>query len=247
MIVKEILSKSVLSKSQIYDYAVNPYIGCTHCCAYCYAAYMRRFTGHKESWGDFVDIKINAPELLAKEIKKKHMGQVWVSGVCDPYQPLEEQYQLTRRCLEILVARRWPVVIQTKSPLVLRDISILEKARDIEVGFSIATADEGMRKLFEPGAPQIKERTKALEILHSRGIKTFAMIAPIIPGASGLVNELSGKVDYVLVGRMNYHYADRLYKQSGMEWAREDRFFIDQSDKLKKGFESAGIPVTVLF
>ena len=248
MIVKEILSKSILSKSQIYDYAVNPYIGCTHSCAYCYATYMKRFTGHKEKWGDFVDIKINAPELLAKEIKNKRMGTVWVSGVCDPYQPLEEQYQLTKRCLEILVARRWPVVIQTKSPLVLRDISILEKARDIEVGFSIATTDEGIRKLFEPGAPQIKERIKALEILHSRKIKTFAMIAPILPGAAaGLVNELSGKVDYVLVGRLNYYYADRLYKQSGMEWAKEDQFFMDESDELKKGFESAGIPVTVLF
>jgi DNA repair photolyase len=247
MTVKEILSKSILSKSQIYDYAVNPYIGCSHSCAYCYAAYMGRYTGHKERWGDFVDVKINASELLAKEIKKKHMGQVWVSGVCDPYQPLEQEYQLTKRCLEILVARRWPVVIQTKSPLVVRDISILEKAKDIEVGFSIATADEGIRKLLEPGAPPIKERINALGILHSRGIKTFAMIAPILPGAAALVNDLAGKVDYVLVGRLNYHYADRLYKQSGMEWAKEDQFFMDESDKLKKGFESAGMPVTVQF
>ncbi len=84
MIVREIFAKSVLSKSQIYDYAINPYVGCSHSCRYCYAAFMRRFTGHKEKWGEFVDVKINAPELLAREIKRKQMGRVWVSGVCDP-------------------------------------------------------------------------------------------------------------------------------------------------------------------
>ena len=248
MIVKEVLSKSILSKSQIYDYVVNPYVGCSHSCAYCYAAFMKRFTGHREKWGTFVDIKINSPALLAKEIVKKRVGKVWVSGVCDPYQPLEEQYLLTKMCLELLVAYNWPVIIQTKSPLVLRDIEILEKSKDIEVGFSIATTDEGMRALFEPGAPPFKERIKALEIIHSRGIKTFAMIAPILPGAAaGLVNELAGKVDYVLVDRLNYHYADRLYKEHKMEWAKEDQFFIHESDELKRGLESAGISVTVPF
>jgi len=85
MIVREI-SQIYLSKSQIQDYALNPYVGCSHSCRYCYAAFMRRFTGHREKWGEFVDIKVNAPELLAREIQKKRMGRVWVSGVCDPYQ-----------------------------------------------------------------------------------------------------------------------------------------------------------------
>ena len=102
MKIKEIHSKSILSPSKIYDYVVNPYVGCQHACSYCYARFMKRFTGHKEPWGDFVDVKINAPDLLSKEIKKKRMGTVWVSGVCDPYQPLEAKYKLTRRCLEIL-------------------------------------------------------------------------------------------------------------------------------------------------
>jgi len=87
MIVREIFAKSVLLKSQIYDYAINPYVGCSHSCRYCYAAFMRRFTGHREKWGEFVDVKINAPELLAGEIGRKRMGRVWVSGVCDPYFP----------------------------------------------------------------------------------------------------------------------------------------------------------------
>jgi len=170
MIVREIFAKSILSKSQIYDYAINPYVGCSHSCRYCYAAFMRRFTGHKERWGDFVDIKVNAPDLLAREIKRKQQGRVWISGVCDPYQAAEKKYKLTVRCLEILLENQWPVAIQTKSSLVLRDIEVLEKFRDIEVGFSITTADEKIRKIFEPGASPIKERICALDVLHSTAI-----------------------------------------------------------------------------
>jgi DNA repair photolyase len=88
MKIREIKAKSILSKSQVYDYALNPYVGCQHGCVYCYAKFMKRFTGHRETWGKFVDIKINAPELLAYEVKRKKVGRVWISGVCDPYQPL---------------------------------------------------------------------------------------------------------------------------------------------------------------
>jgi DNA repair photolyase len=247
MIVQEIVSKSVLSKSQIYDYAINPYVGCSHSCRYCYAAFMRRFTGHKEKWGEFVDVKINAPALLAKEIKRKRMGRVWVSGVCDPYQAVEKKYELTKKCLNILVENQWPVTIQTKSSLVLRDIEILEKSKDIEVGFSITTADDKIRKLFEPGAPSIKERIHALDVLHSRGIQTFAMIAPILPGAEGLVEELADKVDHILIDRVNYFYANRIYTENRMEWANEDPFFFQTGEGLKEGFKRKGIPVRVLF
>src|SRR5512137_96935 len=95
MIVKEIRSKTILSASKIQDYVINPYVGCQHGCRYCYARYIKKFTNHKEAWGDFVDIRINAPELLTVEIKKKKRGRVWVSGLCDPYQPLEKKYQVT--------------------------------------------------------------------------------------------------------------------------------------------------------
>jgi DNA repair photolyase len=247
MIVREIFSKAILSKSQIYDYAINPYVGCSHSCRYCYAAFMKRFTGHKEKWGEFVDVKINAPELLAKEIKRKRMGRVWVSGVCDPYQAAEKKYKLTRSCLEILLKNQWAVTIQTKSSLVLRDIDILEKFKDIEVGFSIGTADEKIRKLFEPGASPIKVRIHALDVIHSKGIRTFAMIAPLLPGDDGLIEELSGKVDHVLIDRLNYFYANRIYTENNLEWAKEEPFFIQQSEELKEGFERKGIPVQVLF
>src|SRR5512142_2558689 len=124
MIVKEIRAKAILSKSRIQDWALNAYVGCAHDCAYCYARFMKRFTGHAEPWGTFVDVKVNAVELLEREVGRKKKGAVWISGVCDAYQPLEERYRLTRRCLEILVDHGWPVRVQTKSPLVLRDLDI---------------------------------------------------------------------------------------------------------------------------
>lgn len=242
MKIMDIKAKSILSKSQIYDYALNPYVGCRHGCVYCYAKFMKRFTGHKERWGEFVDAKINAPELLTDEIRKKKIGRVWISGVCDPYQPIEKPYRLTRRCLEILAENAWPVTIQTKSPLVLRDIGILKKSKDAEVGFTITTADEKIRTIFEPGAPPSEKRIEALGKIHSENIKTFAMIAPILPGSEGLVTALKGKVDNVIMDRLNYHYADWAYKKYGLQWAMEDGFFSKKVEELKMSFEKEGIP-----
>jgi DNA repair photolyase len=247
MKVREIKAKNILSRSQVYDYALNPYVGCQHDCLYCYAKFMKRFTGHRERWGEFVDVKINAPELLASEVKKKKVGRVWISGVCDPYQPLEKKYMLTKRCLEILVESAWPFTVQTKSSLVLRDIEILKRADDVEVGFTITTADEKIRKIFEPGASPASERIEALAHLHAVGIRTFVMVAPILPGAEGLVSALKGKVEYVIIDRLNYHYADWAYKKYGMQWAREDSFFSEKGEELEMAFELEGISCQMVF
>ena len=186
MYIKEIQAKTILSKSRIFPYVINPYVGCQHNCSYCYAHFMKRFTGHREPWGQFVDVKINAIELLEHEITRKKSARVWVSGVCDPYQPLEKKYQLTRGCLQILAERQWPVTVQTRSPMVLRDMDILKTGRDFEVGMSITTADDSIRYKFEPFAPPISERLGALDELHQAGIRTFAMLAPILPGCEEL-------------------------------------------------------------
>ncbi len=234
LIVKEVQAKTILSKSKVYPYVVNPYTGCQHGCWYCYARFMKRVTGHREPWGEFVDVKINAADLLRVEIKKKRRGRVWVSGVCDPYQPLEAKYRLTRQCLEILALNTWPVIIQTRSPLVLRDIDIIKDAQDFEVGLSITTADDRIRKLFEPQAPPINDRIQALDELHKAGIRTYAMIAPVLPGAEGLAELLKGKIDYVLTDRMNYHYADWVYRKYGMEDKLTDDFF----ERIRQEFAS---------
>ena len=225
LIVKEVQANTILSASKVYPWVINPYTGCQHGCSYCYARFMKRVTGHREPWGEFVDVKINAPDLLRKEITKKKRGKVWVSGVCDPYQPLEAKYKLTRQCLEILAQNNLPVIIQTRSPLVLRDIDIIKDARDFEVGFSVTTADDRIRKLFEPHAPPVNDRIEALDELHKAGIRTYAMIAPVLPGAEGLAALLRGNVDYVLVDRMNYHYADRVYRKYGLEDTLTDDYF----------------------
>lgn len=247
MIVKEVYAKTILSKSKVFDYVINPYIGCQHGCTYCYARFMKRFTGHKEEWGKFVDVKINAPTLLQREIKVRRIGRVWISGICDPYQPLEEKYELTRRCLKILSRHGWPVTVQTKSPLVMRDLEFLRKFKDIEVGFTVTTADEGIRKIFEPNSPPIKERIETLEKLHSNGLKTFAMIAPLLPEVEGLVEQLTGKVDYVLVDRMNYHYADWVYRKSGLENAVTSDFFNRKKMELASAFKRKNISYRFLF
>src|SRR5512143_2522187 len=241
MIVKEIHSKTILSKSQVYPYVVNPYVGCQHSCSYCYAHFMKRFTGHREPWGQFVDVKVNAPELLRREITKKKLDKVWVSGVCDPYQPLEGRYRLTRQCLEILLQADWPVAVQTRSPLVLRDLDILKRGKDIEVGFSITTAEDLIRKLFEPNAPPIPARVKALGELHQAGIRTFVMIAPILPEAEYLPEILAGKVDSVLLDRMNYHYGDWVYRKYGLEDKMTDEYFSLAESILTSEFARLGI------
>ena len=236
MIIKEIQAKSILSVSKVYDYVINPYTGCQHACSYCYARFMKRFSGHKEPWGQFVDVKVSAPDLLRVEINKKKQGRVWISGVCDPYQPLERKYGLTRRCLEILAQNDWPVIVQTRSPLVLRDLDILKEGRDFEVGLSVTTADDGIRKLFEPTAPPIADRVRALDELHQVGIRTYAMIAPILPGSPNLTELLRGKVDYVLVDRMNYNHADWVYRKYGLEDKLADDFFQRTGQELASTF-----------
>jgi len=240
MKIKEIQAKGILSKSKVYDWTINPYVGCQHGCVYCYAKFMKRFSGHKENWGEFVDVKINAPELLEQEIKKKRKGKVWMSGVCDPYQPVERKYELTKKCLEILQKNNWPVVIQTKSPLVLRDLDLLKRFQQIEVGFTITTGDDKIRKIFEPKAASINERIEVLDKLHQEGVKTYVMIAPILPKAESLASKLKGKVDYVIIDKMNYHYADWVYKKYQLKK-------IETADELASLFKKEDIPCRIVF
>lgn len=247
VLIRETQAKSILSVSKVYDYVINPYVGCQHACFYCYARFMKRFTGHKEPWGEFVDVKVNAPSLLRVEIARKKLGRTWISGVCDPYQPLEARYELTRKCLGILARHDWPVIVQTRSPLVLRDVDVLKQGKYFEVGLSVTTADDGIRRLFELKAPAIGERVRALGRLHEAGIRTYAMIAPMLPGAEGLPEVLAGKVDYLLVDRMNYNYGDWVYRKCGLEDKMTDDFFSQTGRGLASSCEKLGIDCRIVF
>jgi DNA repair photolyase len=249
-VVREIEAKSILNASKIHDYCVNPYTGCEVGCVYCYAAlFMRRYSRHSEPWGEFVDVKVNTPALLAKQIVRAKQGTIWFASVCDPYQPLEERYGLTRRSLEVLIGRDFPVEIQTKSARVRRDLDVIERLSDVEVGFTIATDDETIAGMFEPKASPVKERVEVLREFKAAGVSTFAFAGPLLPGnPERLAGFLAGAVDRVLIDRMNYVPAVKaFYARHGLLDALSDTFFRTQSVRLAKSLRGRGVRVETVF
>ncbi|NLU49376.1 MAG: radical SAM protein [Syntrophomonadaceae bacterium] len=177
---------------------MNPYAGCTHRCAYCYASFMCRFTGHQESWGQFLDVKVNFPAMLEKQLsgRSRREGRLIVGTVTDAYQPAEAHYGITRSCLEILSHHpALEVHILTKSALVVRDLAILRQLRACEVGFTVTTLEQKTAQLIEPGASLPRQRLVAARQLMQAGIPVWVFIAPLLPGLSdteeSLVNLLS--------------------------------------------------------
>ena len=132
MKIKKIKAKSIIVKSNLPegDFVINPYIGCQHGCKYCYARFMKRFTGHTEPWGSFVDVKINAPDLIPKDTNKYKNKSIVISSVTDPYQPIERKYKLTRKILEKLVPFQPHLNLITKSDLVIRDIDLFKQFKN---------------------------------------------------------------------------------------------------------------------
>ncbi len=226
------LAKSALTKTGIpgFDYCLNPYTGCGHACRYCYVNLMKRFFGHaQDQWGTFIDVKTNVAEVLRRETRRKKRGEVFMSSVTDLYQPLEEKLGLTRKCLEILCEAGWPVTVQTKSSLILRDIDLLAGFEDIEVGITITTNREKTRKIFEPNASSIPARIRALEKLRGRGIPTYAFVGPILPmDPVALARRLEQAAEEILIDRMNYpRNIMQLLKKHGFEYILEDEFQQD--------------------
>ena len=181
MNVREVTCKTALSASLLpgLDYSLNPYRGCQHSCAYCYVPNVLRIP--RETWGDFVDVKMNIPVVLSKELKKKKCGVVGISTVTDPYQPVEKKYKLTRYCLEQLLKYDFPVNIQTKSSLVVRDLDLISQFSDAEVMMSIATLNDDERQLLEPFSSSIDERLNVLRECSNVGVKTSVFFGPIYP------------------------------------------------------------------
>jgi DNA repair photolyase len=249
--VREIFSKTILAKTGIgsFDYCINPYVGCGHGCRYCYASFMKRFTGHLESWGEFVDVKVNAPQVLRRQLKRAKPGVVALSTVTDPYQPLEKKYQLTRRCLEALLEHQFSVNILTRSPLCLRDMDLYKQFNTIEVGVSITTHDERVKRIFEPHSPPIDARVDALRTLRQEKISTYAFVGPMLPlEPSPLVKMLDGLVDEVLIDQLNYsNKVKALYRRAGLESYLEEDYFHYVGLELKEGFEKKGISVTMCY
>jgi DNA repair photolyase len=209
--IREVVAKTALSPSRLrgYDYALNPYRGCQHACVYCYSPAVLR---EKRGWGSFVDVKMNLPRVLSKELKKRKRGVVGISTVTDAYQPIEKRYRVTRACLRLLLKRDFPIVIQTKSDLVLRDLDIIKEFSEKEVGFTITTLDSDLALKYEPMASRIEDRLRALEKIAHSGIKTWVFVGPILPYLTDKDDEIEALilrladigVEEVIADRLNY-------------------------------------------
>ena len=179
MKISTIETKSYVTKSNLpaSDYVINPYVGCPHGCKYCYACFMKRFTGHDEPWGTFIDIKKCDKPLNPKQLTGK---SVFLSSVTDCYNPYEKEYGITRKILEQLTAIDCELSISTKSNLILRDIDLLKQCKNLKISMSINTLDEQFRMDMD-NASSIAERLQTLETLHKNGICVVLFMSPIFP------------------------------------------------------------------
>lgn len=195
MIIKEIKVKNYLTKSNLpgIDFTINPYIGCSHKCRYCYASFMKKITNHSENWGNFIDIKLTEEEVDLKKIQNK---TIFLSSVTDPYLSFEKEYLITRSILEEIKNSNCKLIITTKSSLILRDLDILKQIKNLTVCISINTIDEKFKNDMDK-ASSIKERIKTLKILHENNISTVAFISPIFPYITDIKDIIESVKDYV--------------------------------------------------
>lgn len=179
-IIKEIQVKNVLSKSNlpVCEYSVNPYVGCTHACKYCYASFMKRFTNHPEPWGGFIDVKYWDK---IKNPKKYEGRELFIGSVTDPYNPQEKIYGRTRALLTELQGSGAKLSIATKSDLILRDLELIKTFPDARVSWSVNTLDEAFKEDMDK-AVSIERRLEAMKEFHRAGVRTTCFISPIFPG-----------------------------------------------------------------
>lgn len=185
--ISYIKAASILTEAKgfmgAYDYTLNPYSGCSFGCNYCYAAFFSRSSEDKDNWGKWLRVKENALQLLMKFRKKPLLDKtIYMSSVTDPYQPIEKQLELTRSLLkELLYYHKPRLVIQTRSPLVSRDIDLLKQFETVQVNMTITTDSEEVRKAFEPLCPSNKSRLTAIKEMTEAGINTCITMTPLLP------------------------------------------------------------------
>ena len=179
IIEKEIEVKDYLTKSNLpaSDYVINPYVGCPHGCKYCYASFMKRFTGHREEWGTFIDIKRCTKPISKKKLKGK---TVFLASVTDCYNPYEEKYCITQSILKQLLDVDCTVSISTKSSLILRDVELLKQFKDVSVAMSINTLDDNFKGDMD-NASSMGARINTLKVLHKNEIHTVLFMSPMFP------------------------------------------------------------------
>lgn len=197
---KSLCSKSALPAS---DYVINPYVGCTHRCRYCYARFMGRFTGHSEPWGTYLEPRAYASLALPRHLAGK---TILIGSVTDPYQPAEARLLQMPPILKALRGCEGRVEILTKSALVVRDLALLQEIPEVAVGISLSNLSQADNDALEPGASSAAERLEALRTLHGAGISTYLFAAPYLPGVTNLTalaEAAKGAADYLCVENLN--------------------------------------------
>ena len=170
---------------------------------------------------------VNIPDVLRTELShKRKTGAAMLSSVCDPYQPVERRYRLTRQCIEALREHGWRIDILTRSPLVTRDTDLLATCMEASVGFPVPTDDEDVRRILEPAAPPIAARLQALRQMHEAGIRTWVFIAPVLPmNPERLAAQILPHTDHASVDSLNYQgQVAFLFRRHGWDDALTDDY-----------------------
>ena len=201
--IVKIRAKSIFTRTKISNlsYSLNQYVGCMHSCLYCYAKYICKWKNYGK-WGDWVEVKINAPELVRGKFIR---GNVFMSTVSDPYQPIERKFKLTRKILENM-NKKVRLLILTKSNLIIRDINIFNKFENINIGLTLNGFDGKVKRNLEPYAPVHEKRVQALKELKEEGLRTYAFISPIIPKLveiEEIIKETKDLVNYYIFELIN--------------------------------------------
>ena len=219
ILIREVETKNIMIKSTlpVGGYSVNPYVGCTHGCKYCYASFMKRFTGHTEQWGTFLDVK-RWPTI---KNPWKYRGQrVVIGSVTDGYNPQEEQFGNTRRILEQLKGSGAEILICTKSDLVVRDLELLKTMGKVTVSWSINTLDEQFRADMDQ-AVSIERRLAAMKKVYDAGIRTVCFISPVFPGITdfeAIFERVRNQCDLVWLENLNLRGG---FKKDIMDYIQE--------------------------
>ncbi len=217
--VRQVQCKSILGESGICDFAVNCYTGCEHACTYCYARFMGRFHHADKPWGSFVDAKVNAPEVLERQLQRRGLfggGSVFMSSVCDAYQPAEREFGLTRRCLELLVQAGYNVHVQTKSALVQRDFDLLGGRENASLCMTLASADAAVTAWTEPNASPPQDRIETLKLAAKAGVQIKAFVGPLLPGLTDTQESLEALFAQLAKLPLAEVYVDRLNLRWGV-------------------------------
>ena len=211
--ITEVSAKTILTPQKFgslagfYDYSLNPYGGCAFKCSYCYVPSFPSARHEPGEWGDWVEVKTNAAQLIRKERQKVFGSRIFFSSATDPYQYAELNYRLSRACLEELL-RYQPahVTMHTRSHLILQDLELLKAFGErLSVGVSITTDNDAIRRQFEPNAPSIPRRLELLRTLSAAGIEVYASVAPLLPvNADNLLNEIKPFVNKIWLDEMRY-------------------------------------------